>query len=124
MAVGSPTIFSESGYFEIYVAPFPNTGSKSLIAEGTDPAWSPDGSEIYYRSGSRLMAARIDTSSGVRVLSRRLVVEPFNPPLYDDYDIHPDGKTLVLVQPAGGLRGREISLLLQWPAELARLKAQ
>jgi hypothetical protein len=43
---------SESGYFEIYVAPFPNTGSKSLIAEGTDPTRSPDGSEIYYRSGS------------------------------------------------------------------------
>ena len=115
---------SESGYFEIYVAPFPDTGSKSLIAEGTDPAWSPDGSEIYYRSGNRLMAARVDTSSAIRVLSRRLVFEPFNPPLYDDYDIHPDGKTLVLVQPAGELRGREIGVLLNWPAELARLQAR
>ena len=114
---------SESGYFEIYAAPFPDTASKSLIAEGTDPAWSPDGSEIYYRSGSRLMAARVDTSSGVRVLSRRLVFEPFNPPLYDDYDIHPDGKTLVLVQPAGELRGREIGVLLNWRSELARLEA-
>jgi hypothetical protein len=115
---------SDSGYFEIYVTPFPNTGSKSLIAEGTDPAWSPDGSEIYYRSGSRLMAARVETTSGVRVLSRRLVVEPFNPPLYDDYDIHPNGKTLVLVRPAGELRGREIALLANWPAELERLKSQ
>jgi Tol biopolymer transport system component len=114
----------DSGYFEIYVTPFPNTGSKSLIAEGTDPAWSPDGSEIYYRSGSRLMAARVETSSSVRVLSRRLVVEPFNPPLYDDYDIHPNGRTLVLVRPAGELRGREIALLLNWPAELERLKSQ
>jgi Tol biopolymer transport system component/tRNA A-37 threonylcarbamoyl transferase component Bud32 len=115
---------SESGYFEIYVAPFSNTGSKSLIAEGTDPAWSPDGSEIYYRSGSRLMAARVDRLSRGRVLSQRLVLEPFNPPLYDDYDIHPDGKTLVLVQPPGELRGREISVLLNWPAELARLTSQ
>ena len=115
---------SESGYFEIYVAPFPDTVSKSLIAEGTDPAWSPDGSEIYYRSGSRLMAARVDTSSGVRVLSRRLVFEPFNPPLYDDYDIHPNGKTLVVVRPAGDLRGREIGVLLNWPSELARLQSQ
>jgi serine/threonine-protein kinase len=115
---------SESGYFEIYVAPFPDSASKALIAEGTDPAWSPDGSEIYYRSGSRLMAARVDTSSGVRVLSQRLVLEPFNPPLYDDYDIHPDGKTLVLVQPAGDLRGREVALLMNWPAELERLQAR
>ena len=70
------------------------------------------------------MAARVDTSSAIRVLSRRLVFEPFNPPLYDDYDIHPDGRTLVLVQPAGELRGREIGVLLNWPAELARLQAR
>ena len=115
---------SDSGYFEIYVTPISDPGSRSLIAEGTDPAWSPDGSEIYYRGGSRLMAARVETSSGVRVLSRRLVIEPFIPPLYDDYDIHPDGRTLALVRPAGGLRGREIAMLLNWPAEFARLKAQ
>jgi eukaryotic-like serine/threonine-protein kinase len=114
----------DSAYFEIYVTPFPATGPKVLIAEGTDPAWSPDGSEIYYRSGSRLMAARVETTSGVRVLSRRLVLEPFLPPLYDDYDIHPDGKTLALVRPAGELRGREISVVLNWPAELERLKSQ
>jgi eukaryotic-like serine/threonine-protein kinase len=111
----------DSGYFEIYVTPFPNTGPRTLIAEGTDPAWSPNGSEIYYRSGSRLMAAHVDISSGVRVTSRRLVFEPFLPPLYDDYDIHPDGRTLALVGPAGESRGREITVVLNWPAELSRL---
>jgi len=76
------------------VTPLPDTGTRSLIAEGTDPSWSPDGSEIYYRNGSRLMAALIDTDPGVRVLSRRLVIEPFPPPLYDDYEIHPmDGRS-------------------------------
>ena len=114
----------DSGDFEIYVSPFPNTGARSLIAEGTDPSWSPDGSEIYYRSGTRLMAARIDTASSVRVLSHRLVIEPFTPPLYDDYDIHPDGKTLALVRPAGDARGRGITLVLNWLTELQRLPRQ
>jgi serine/threonine-protein kinase len=104
----------DSGEFEIYVSPYPDTHTRSLIAEGTDPSWSPDGSEIYYRSGTRLMAARIATASGVRVLSHRLVVEPFTPPLYDDYDIHPDGKTLVVVRPAGESRRREITVVLNW----------
>jgi Tol biopolymer transport system component len=113
----------DPGYFEIYVTPFPGAGSRALIAEGTDPAWSPDGSEIYFRAGARLMAARVDTSRGVRVLSQRVVVDPFLPPLYDDYDIHPDGRTLVVVRPAGQLRGREISVLLNWPAELDRLRS-
>jgi Tol biopolymer transport system component len=71
---------SDSGDFEIYVSPFPNSSARSLIAKGTDPSWSPDGSEIYYRNGTRLMAARIDTASGIRVLSHRLVIEPFTPP--------------------------------------------
>jgi serine/threonine protein kinase len=73
---------------------------------------------VDYRSGSRLMAARVDTSAGVRVLSRQVVFQPFLPPLYDDYDIHPDGRTLALVRPAGELRGREIAMLLHWPARL------
>jgi Tol biopolymer transport system component len=108
----------DSGYFEIYVTEFPDTGTRWLIAEGTDPAWSPDGSEIYYRSGSRLMAARIDTASGVRVLSRRVAFEPFMPPLYDDYAIHPNGRTLALVRPVGDARGREITWVLNWQGEL------
>jgi Tol biopolymer transport system component len=110
----------ESGYFEVYVTPFPYTDTQWLIAEGTDPAWSPDGTEVYYRHGSRLMAARIDTASGIRVLSRRVVIEPFSPPLYDDYDIHPDGRTLVMVRPAGHAQGREVTLVLNWLTELQR----
>ena len=116
-----PYEVTESGYFEVYVTSFPEAGTRSLVAEGTDPAWSPDGSEIYYRSGGRLMAARIETSSGVRVLSRRLVVEPFAPPLYDDYTIHPDGRTLSLVRPTGDAQGREVTVVLNWVTELRRL---
>ena len=112
----------DSGDFEVYVSPFPDSGTRSLIAEGTDPAWSPDGSEIYYRSGTRLMAARIDTSAGVRVLSQRLVIEPFTPPLYDDYDIHRDGRTLALVRPADDARGRGITLVLDWLTILQRVQ--
>ena len=64
---------------------------------------------------------RLDTSSGVRVVSQRQVLEPFTPPLYDDYDIHPDGRTLALVRPAGDARGREITLVLNWLSQLERV---
>ena len=60
------------------------------------------------------MAARVDTTAGVRVLSRRVVVEPFLPPAYDDYAIHPDGRTLVLVRPAGGTQVREVNMVVDW----------
>ena len=83
-----------SGTFEVYVTPFPGGGSRWLIAEGTDPSWAPDGNELYYRSGPRLLAARLDKTAGVKVMGRRLVLDSFLPPLYDDYDIRRDGRTL------------------------------
>ena len=60
-----------SGTFEVYATPFPEGGTRWLIAEGTDPSWGPDGNEIYYRRGPRLMAARVDKTAGVKVLASR-----------------------------------------------------
>jgi hypothetical protein len=100
-----------SGTFEVYVTPYP-TGTPQQVADGTDPAWAPDGKELFYRAGPRLMAARIDTRAGIKVLSRRVVVDPFLPPLYDDYDIHPNGRSIVLVRPANRTQGREVTIVL------------
>ena len=113
----------ESGEFEVYVTPFPEGGTRWQISDngGRDPTWGPDGTEVYYRSGDQLMATRIDTDAGVRVRSRRLVVQPFSPPLYDDYDIHPvNGRTLVLVRPVGDAERREVTIVLNWLTELRR----
>jgi hypothetical protein len=112
------------GAFEVYVTPFPEAGTRWLIAEGTDPAWSPDGGEVYYRSGSRLMAARVDKTQGIKVLEHRVVLEPFHPPLYDDYDIHPNGRTLVMVRPANRTQWREVTMVLNWDDELKRLTSK
>ena len=109
-----------SGTFEVYVTPFPEGGSRWLIAEGTDPSWGPDGNEIYYRSGPRLMAARVDKTAEVKVAASRVVIDPFLPPLYDDYDIHPDGRTLVLVRPVNRTQGREVTMVLGWFNEFDR----
>ena len=109
-----------AGTFEIYVTPFPEGRPNWLIAEGTDPSWGPtDGSEIHYRSGPRLMAARLDKTAGVKVLESRIVIDPFLPPLYDDYDVHPDGRTLVFVRPANQAQGREVRMVVGALAERA-----
>ncbi len=109
-----------SGVFEVYVTRFPEGGTPWLIAEGTDPSWAPDGNEIYYRHGPRLVAARVDKTAGVKVLTRRVLIDPFLPPLYDDYDIHPDGRTLVVVRPANRTQGREVTIVLDWSGEFLR----
>ena len=107
-----------SGAFEVYVTPFPESSSRWLITEGTDPAWAPDGGELYYRKGPRLMAVRLDKTAGVKVVASRVALDPFLPPLYDDYDVHRDGRTLVAVRPANQTQGREVTMVVGWSGDL------
>ena len=113
----------ESGTYEVYVTRFPEGGTRWLMSDsgGRDPSWSPDGTELYYRAGDRLLAARLDLKNGARVLSRRLVMQPFRPPLFDDYDIHPkDGRTLVIVRPETDVPD-QVTVVVNWFEELKRL---
>ena len=54
----------ESGRNEIYVRPYPGPGGQTKISSngGIEPAWSPDGGEIFYRSADSFMAVPVRTS--------------------------------------------------------------
>ena len=55
---------NESGKSEVYVRPFPdvNKGKWQVSTSGgNSPLWSPDGRELFYRSGDAAMAVRVET---------------------------------------------------------------
>src|SRR4029077_18250032 len=56
-------ISDESGRYEVYVQPYPGPGAKYQISNegGTEPVWNPNGRELFYRSGEKMMA--VDVSS-------------------------------------------------------------
>jgi Tol biopolymer transport system component len=64
-------VSTESGRPEVYVAPFPGPGGKSLIstAGGIQPRWRRDGGEIFYVGlDNKLMAAAVNgKGSGFQV---------------------------------------------------------
>ncbi len=57
----------ESGQFEVYVVPFPNTaGAKWVITThgGTEPLWSRKGNELFYRNAQgNLVAVQVQTGT-------------------------------------------------------------
>jgi Tol biopolymer transport system component len=112
----------DSGNFKVLVSAR-DGGEPWPVADGTDPNWNAAGNEIYYRSGTSLMAVSVDTTGGaVRVLSEpRVVVDTFIPPYYDDHDIHPDGRTLVYVHPSGATQPREVAIVVNWFPDMHRL---
>jgi hypothetical protein len=63
----------ESGQPEVYVQSWPGPGPKIQIsAEGrTDPVWSPDGKEVFYRNGTKMMAVAVELRPCSAPASRR-----------------------------------------------------
>ena len=55
---------NESGQFDVYVDAYPKPGSRVRVttAGGTEPRWSADGRELYFRRGSAIHAVALQGS--------------------------------------------------------------
>jgi serine/threonine protein kinase len=119
---------NESGKYEVYVRPFPdvNKGKWQVSTSGGNtPLWSPDGREIYYRSGDAAMAVPVETEPtfkpgkpavlfrGTNVSSRGIDVADFT-----YWDINPDGKRFLMLEDAAVEGPRKINIVLNWLEEL------
>ena len=114
---------NETGRFEIYVRPFPGPGGPIPIstAGGVYTRWSRDGSELYYVApDATLMAVRvrrtpttISADAPVALFKTRRVGGGVNVIGYGhQYDVAPDGRFLMNVEPESNLR--PITLVMNW----------
>ena len=109
-----------TGSDEVYVRPVPGPGGKRQVSidGATDPAWSRDGRELYYRSRTHMMAAAIQTEPSLSVGVRQ---ELFEDPYIlitsrTNFDISPqDGRFLMI---AGATRNPGLVVVLNWYEEL------
>lgn len=92
----------ESGRLEVYVRPVPGPGARVRVSKdgGTEPLWSPDGKELFFRGGGQFMAATIKRGAEVTVEGRvTLFPDIFGrDPDHASYDVFPDGSSFVMVQ--------------------------
>ncbi len=133
---------TKTGKIEIYVCPFPdvNAGRWQVSKDvGYSPLWSPDGRELFYRSGGAVLSVGVETDP---------VFKPNNPKTLfkgtfytagsaqqtvgvarAPWDITPDGKRFLMIKPgmaADGKPGEEsamesprtINIVLNWFEEL------
>jgi Tol biopolymer transport system component len=112
----------ETGRSEVYVRPFPEGEGRWQVSTegGAAPAWSRAAPEILFRSRDRIMAARLTLrGKGLEVdKPRSLFVAAAD--LSHAFSVAPDGSRLLMTRS----RARDrITLVLNWPKELARLAA-
>ncbi|HSE62470.1 MAG TPA: protein kinase [Thermoanaerobaculia bacterium] len=120
-----------SGHRDVYVRPFPGPGGQTRISAdgGAEPAWSADGKELFYRTGDRLMAVRVEASSAFRASSPRvLLAGTYRAAGSEDaprlYDVTRDGRRFLFIKP---LEKKEdpitrFELVVNWPAALGRAR--
>jgi serine/threonine-protein kinase len=118
----------ESTTMQIWVRPFPDveSGGPWRVSSGIGfhPRWSPDGDEIFFRSSEGLMATRVQTEGEFRVLSIELLFDDsafYSSPPGETYDVHPDGRFLMITAEDAAAAAREVVMVENWFEELERL---
>jgi serine/threonine-protein kinase len=111
---------NESGAFEVYVRSYPDAAVKAQISVGggSGPTWSPDGTRLYYASGTAIIEAKLATSAGLRVISRDTAFSGLlnTVTATANYDVTRDGSRLVL--PKGGATAFPLIVVPNWRTEL------
>lgn len=96
-----------TGTLEVYVQPFPGPGPSVRVSTsgGQEPRWSQSGTELFYRNGGAIMAARVSTSAGFRVIGRPEILFETGHDFTQDrnWDVGPDDRFLMVrADPASG----------------------
>ena len=115
---------NESGRDEVYLRSYPNPSSRVQISTGggREPAWSADGTRLYYLApGSIGISAKLSMSPSVRVIARDTVLTTTSGLVAGQtntgYDVAKDGRFVGLA-----LRKDDFQLVVvpNWRAELER----
>jgi eukaryotic-like serine/threonine-protein kinase len=118
----------ESGKSEIYVADFPGGGNRVQASTdgGSEPVWSRNGKELFYRSGKKFMSVPVKAGA-------LFVPDPAHILFESDfvtqseqgvaaYDVSLDGQRFYFVQEDSKKdRQARLNLVLNWSEELKRL---
>lgn len=114
----------ETGQREIYVLPYPGPGGKWQISTegGQEPVWNPSGRELFYRSGSKVMAVEIDTKFGFSAGKPKMLFDgPYLPTgaSFPYYDVSPDVQRFLMLKPSEPSQApTQINVVLNWFEEL------
>src|SRR5690242_984383 len=110
-------VSDESGKDEVYVRRFPGGASTLAVSVGggREPQWAANGRELFFRSDSAMVVARIRQSPAFKVESLQTLFDDRPYETWVDgaeYDVHPDAEHFVMIR--RGLERRDVVVVLNW----------
>jgi hypothetical protein len=119
-------VSNESGHYEVYVQPYPGPGGKLQISTdgGAEPLWNPNGRELFYRSGNKMIVVDITTQPNFSAGKPKVLFagqyQPSPSPVPNaNYDVSPDGQRFLMLKPGGqDQAATQLNVVLNWFEEL------
>jgi Tol biopolymer transport system component len=114
---------TESGNYEVYVAPFPKGEGKWQVSNGnaTAPEWRRDNKELYYLSvGGDLYATEIrESGDELQIGTPKLLFRANIAPMGTLYDVAQNGQSFVIEVTAEGSQ-TPLNFVTNWMTELKK----
>jgi len=104
----------------------PNLTAKWQISAdgGNEPEWSPNGRELFYRNGDKMMVVDIQTQPNFQPQPVRVLFEGSYLAGTHSYDVAPDGQHFLMIKQDQSLTFlTEARVILGWADELKRRTA-
>ncbi len=120
-------VSDESGRYEVYVQPYPGPGGKYQISTdgGTEPIGDPNGRELFYRNGDKMMAVEVSMAPTFSSAKTTMLFEGHalkSTGTFPFYDVSPDGQHFLMFKSAEQSAGlTQIVVVQNWFEELNRL---
>jgi eukaryotic-like serine/threonine-protein kinase len=111
---------AETGQLEVYVQRYPGPGGKWQISAGGGyrPHWSPDGKEIFFRSGDAMMAAAVETRPHFSSDTAHVLFTGRYAHAGRDYET--DGRRFLMMKREDQKGSTSLQVVLNWTRELKK----
>jgi serine/threonine-protein kinase len=114
-------VSAQSGRAQVYLQAFPGPGERVQASTdgGSEPVWAPNGSELYFRTPTKLMAVDVKARPALAVGKPRQLFEGDFRLSHHDYGLLPDGRHFIMIQSVEGKRPQaELHVVVNWSDEL------
>ena len=123
---------NQSGWFEVYVRPFPNVDDglwQISTGGGAQPLWARNGRELFYRRGGAVMTVAVQTDPSFTPGTPEVLFEGnYLEGILGagrNYDVAPDGQRFLMITAGGGAEGTSAAASLivvqNWFERLRRI---